>query len=105
MSEIKKLSTENYEETIASGVVVVDFYADWCMPCKNMGPIFEGLAVEYGAKATFAKLNTDESQQIAIANKVMTIPTFIIFKDGVPIDRVSGVVGKQALVDKIEAAL
>ena len=105
MSEIKILTTETYEESIAAGVVVVDFYADWCGPCKSMAPVFEELALEYDGKAVFAKLNTDQNQQIAIANRVMTIPTFMIFKDGVQVDKAIGMIDKQTLKNKIEGAL
>ena len=105
MSEIKILSTETYEESIASGVVVVDFYADWCGPCKAMAPIFEETALAYDGKVTFAKLNIDENQQIAMANRVMSIPTLLFFKDGVQVDRITGLIDKPTLVSKIEGAL
>lgn len=105
MSEIKVLTTETYEECISSGVVVIDFYADWCQPCKMMAPVFEETAIEYSGKVTFAKLNIDENRQTALENKVMSIPTLLFFKDGVQVDRVTGMMDKATLVKKVEAAL
>ena len=105
MSEIKVLTTETYAEEIANGVVVVDFYADWCGPCKMMAPVFEETALEYSGKVTFAKLNIDENRQIALANKVMSIPTLLFFKDGEQVDRVVGMIDKPTLVQKLENAL
>jgi thioredoxin 1 len=105
MSEIKHLSEDNYEQEIASGVAVVDFDADWCGPCKMMAPVFEEAAQEYDGKATFAKLNIDLAKQISVANKVMSIPTLLFFKDGEQKDRVTGVIDKATLAQKLDAIL
>ncbi|MDR1068358.1 MAG: thioredoxin [Clostridiales Family XIII bacterium] len=105
MSEIKHLSEDNYEQETAGGVVVVDFYADWCGPCKMMAPAFEEAAQEYAGRATFAKLNIDTAKQIAVANKVMSIPTLLFFKDGEQKDRVTGVIDKATLAQKLDALL
>jgi thioredoxin 1 len=105
MSEIKHLSEDNYGQEIASGVVVVDFYADWCGPCKMMAPIFEEAAQEYDGRVTFAKLNIDLAKQIALDNKVMSIPTLLFFKDGEQQARVTGVIDKATLAQKLDAIL
>ncbi|MDR2610600.1 MAG: thioredoxin [Clostridiales Family XIII bacterium] len=105
MSEIKHLSDDNYAQAIASGVVVVDFYADWCGPCKMMAPVFEEAAQEYDGRVSFAKLDIDAARQIAVDNKVMSIPTLLFFKDGEQKDRVTGVIDKATLSQKLDAIL
>jgi thioredoxin 1 len=105
MSEIKILTSDTYADTIASGAVVVDFYADWCGPCKMMAPTFAETADEYEGKVTFAKLNIDDNRDVAMSNQVMSIPTMIFFKDGEINDRVTGVIDKDALKSHVDALL
>ena len=105
MSDIKYLDSSNYEEFIASGVVVVDFFADWCGPCKMMGPILEQAQIDYEGKAIIAKVNVDENKDLAVQNKIMGIPTLFFFKDGKVVDRTSGVLDKGALYTKIDSLL
>jgi len=105
MSNILVLNESNYYEIIGSGVVVVDFYADWCGPCKMMGPIFEEASGAYEGRAVFAKINVDENSAIAAGNQVISIPTLIFFKDGKAADRVTGVIQKPALCKKVDDLL
>ncbi|MDR0885070.1 MAG: thioredoxin [Clostridiales Family XIII bacterium] len=105
MAEIKVLTEDTYDEAIQDGIVVVDFYADWCGPCKMMAPTFHEVADMYDGKVTFAKLNIDENKKIALANKVMSIPTLLFYKKGFQADRVTGVVDKALLHQKIDALL
>jgi len=105
MSEITVLNDGNYNEVTGSGVVVVDFYADWCGPCKMMAPIFDEAKDVYEGKAVFAKINVDDNRSIALDNKVMGIPTLIFFKDGKIADRVTGVIDKSALYSKVDSLL
>jgi len=105
MSNISVLDDSNYNETISTGVVVVDFYADWCGPCRMMSPVFEQAKADYEGRAVLAKVNVDISRDIAAANKIMGIPTMIFFKDGKIVDRVSGVLDKGALYSKIDSLL
>jgi len=105
MSDILKLTEDNYDKATASGVVVVDFYADWCGPCHMMAPIIDEARGEFEGRAVFAKLNVDESKTIAMDNKVMGIPTLIFFKDGQIADRVTGVIEKTTLYEKVNALL
>ena len=105
MSDITVLNDSNYNEVTGSGVVVVDFYADWCGPCKMMAPIFEEAKEAYAGRAVFAKINVDENKAIAMDNKIMSIPTLFFFKDGQIAGRVSGVLDKATLYGKIDALL
>jgi thioredoxin 1 len=105
MSDIKVLTGDTYADTIARGAVVVDFFADWCGPCKMMAPVFAETAREYEGKVTFTKLNIDENREIAMSNQVMSIPTLIFFKDGEVKDRVSGAIDKGTLKSHIDALL
>lgn len=86
-------------------ITVVDFYADWCGPCKIVSPIVERLATEYIGKASFAKLDVDASPSIADKFGVMSIPTVIIFKDGRAVDRIVGAVPAETYRGRIERAI
>lgn len=102
-----KLTSGNFEtEVYQSEIpVLVDFYADWCGPCKAMGPVVEELAKEYEGKAKVGKINTDENQNIAMEYGVMSIPTFIVFKGGKAVKKMIGMQDKRTLVAAIEEAL
>ncbi len=92
MSEITYLTEETYEPTISEApAAVVDFYADWCGPCKAMLPIYEACAQEYGSIA-FCKINVDEHKKLALRNRVMGIPCFMFFKNGKMVKRIDGAV-------------
>lgn len=97
----------NFEnEVINSDVpVVVDFYADWCGPCKMMAPVIDQLATEYQGKAKIGKLNVDENGVTAQKYRVMSIPTLLIIKNGQVVDTVVGAVPKQHLEAKIKSVL
>lgn len=94
------LNGDNFEgEVLNSKVpVLVDFYADWCGPCKMMAPIVENLATELDGKGKVGKVNVDENQDLAIKYNVMSIPTLIIFKDGKEVKRFVGVRDKEELL-------
>jgi thioredoxin 1 len=81
--------------------VLVDFWAEWCGPCKMMGPIVSQMAAEYAGRAHFAKVNTDQNREIASQFKVMSIPNFIVFKGGKPVGQTVGAVGRQGLTSLI----
>ena len=85
--------------------VLVDFYADWCGPCKMMAPLVEELAAEYTGRVKVGKLNVDDNTQSAAKFRVMSIPTIVILKNGEVLDTIVGVVSKEELVEKVEKAL
>ena len=83
---------EGFEKALASGqLLMVDFWADWCGPCKMLAPVIEGLGDEYEGKAVVGKVNVDDEQELAIRYGVMSIPTVIFFKDGEEVARKVGV--------------
>lgn len=98
-----KLNSENFESEVlnANETVLVDFYADWCGPCKMMAPVIEELAEELQGKAKVGKINVDESTDIATQYDVMSIPTIIILKNGEEVKRFIGVRDKQELLNEV----
>ena len=86
-----EVNSANFDEVLSKYEnVVVDFWAEWCMPCRMIAPIVEQLAKEYAGKVVFAKLNTDENPQIAARYGITGIPTLIFFKNGKPVDKIVG---------------
>jgi thioredoxin 1 len=98
MENMKHFDGPTFEADVlkASEPVVVDFYADWCGPCRMMTPVVEQLAVEYAGKVTIGKLDVDANQDIAIRYGVMGIPTLGLFRDGKLVDRLVGYPGGAA---------
>ena len=104
--EYKFTSADFEKEVLQSDKpVLVDFFADWCGPCKMMAPVVEQLAEDLEGKAKVGKLNIDENMDIAEKYRVMNIPTFLIFKDGQEKERIVGAVSKNELKNKLEQTL
>jgi len=102
-----EFTDQNFQEEVANnkGVVLVDFYAEWCGPCQVQGPIVEELEKEYAGKIKIGKLDVDAAQETASAFQVMSIPTLILFKDGNPVERLTGLQQKNTLTEKINSLL
>ncbi len=94
--KILELNNDNFEQTIAGGPVLVDFWAEWCGPCRMVAPVLDELADEMDGKVQIGKLNVDDNQEIAFKYQVSSIPTFILFKDGEIVDRMMGAMPKGA---------
>lgn len=104
---VETLSTTSFDEALASSdlPVLVDFWAEWCGPCKAIAPILEEIATEQGDRVRIAKLNVDDNPDIAQRFGVMSIPTLILFKEGNPEARLVGAKGKGQLVEEISPHL
>lgn len=98
------INDENFKELVleAKVPVLVDFFADWCGPCKMMAPVVEELANELGDKAKVYKVNVDDSPETAETYGIMSIPTFMVFKDGAPVKTQVGGMPKSALAAMME---
>ncbi len=102
--DVIKLNDGNFKKEVneKGKVVLVDFYADWCGPCKMMSPIIDEIANESNENVKICKLNVDDSQDIAIEYNVMSIPTLIIFKDGEVVNKLIGLQDKETILDNIK---
>jgi len=107
MANLAHFTDDTFDDEVlkASTPVVVDFFADWCQPCKMLAPIIEELAAEYGDKVKVGKLDVSENPATAAQYSVMSIPTVIVFKDGEAVETHMGFMPKAALKAKIDAAI
>lgn len=102
---VKYLNDENFQTEITNGVTLVDFYADWCGPCRMIAPIIEELASELNGKASIAKLDIESAQQTTASFHVTSIPTIILFKNGQEVKRIVGLKDKDTLRSMVESFL
>jgi thioredoxin 1 len=99
---LKHLTTADFDQMIGNGAVVVDFYADWCGPCRMLAPVLEALAEENGDVSIY-KVNVDDDQELARRYGIMSIPTMLFFKNGQLIDKAVGAIGKPSIQSKLDA--
>ena len=101
---VKILNEANFQQIIDKGIVLVDFWAEWCAPCRAQSPIIEALATAIHDKATICKVNVDDNQNISQKYEVMSIPTIILFKDGKVVQKLVGLQEQKVLENAIQSA-
>lgn len=102
-----EITTDNFQPEVLDSkrVALVDFWAEWCGPCRMVGPVVEELAAEYEGKALVSKCNVDEHGEVAAQFGIRSIPTLLFFKDGELVDRVVGAVPKSTLKQKLDSLI
>ena len=105
MGDALELTTATYDETVGKGVSLVDFWAEWCGPCKMITPMINELAVEFAGKASVAKVNADENQDLLAKHNVSSLPTLLVIKNGEEVNRFIGITPKEELAEAITTAI
>ena len=104
MAEILELNEDNFTDTVATGVTLVDFWAPWCGPCRMQGAVLDKLAPELGDKAKIGKVNVDDNQALAVQFRVQSIPALFLFKNGEVAKEFNGLTRAADLIAAIDAA-
>lgn len=102
---VSELSRKEFDVFIGKNLVLIDFSADWCMPCLMMAPVMEELSGKFKGKIKFGKINVDENQELARKFKILSIPNFILFKNGKPIDQFIGSMPAESFEEKLKKHL
>jgi thioredoxin 1 len=99
------LNNTNFMESVKEGVTLVDFWAEWCIPCRMQAPIIDKVHTTIGSRALIGKIDVDENAETAVRLGIVSIPTLVLFKDGKEIKRFVGVQSESLLVETLEKAL
>ncbi|TLD87529.1 thioredoxin [Helicobacter sp. MIT 05-5294] len=105
MANYIEMTEENFDEIIKEGVVMVDFWAPWCGPCRMIAPVIDSLATQYAGKAKICKVNTDEQQELATKFGIRSIPTIFFYKNGEKVDEMIGAATEQDFKAKLDGLL
>jgi thioredoxin 1 len=103
--KVKTFTDSNFDEEVKTGVVLIDFWAEWCGPCRRLGPTVDALATEYDGRATVAKMNVDENPNVPGRFMIRGIPTMLIFKNGELADQIVGLAAKEEIAKKLDLQL
>jgi thioredoxin 1 len=103
--KVKIFTDSNFDSEIKSGVTLVDFWAEWCGPCRRLAPAVDAIATEYDGRATVAKMNVDENPNVPGRFMIRGIPTLLIFKNGELADQIVGLVPKEEIAKKLDQHL
>ncbi len=105
--KIKTLTDQNFQDEVKNSQtpVLVDFWAEWCAPCRMIAPVLDEIAEEYDGKVTIGKINVDQNRSVAAQYGVMSIPTLILFKNGEMVEQLVGAQPKENLVKVIQSAV
>ena len=101
---VVEINTNNFESEVVNhqGITVVDFFADWCGPCRKLGPILEEVEQELSSRVKFTKISTDNNIEMAKKYQVSGLPTLMVFKNGEPAERMVGLMPKSSIITNIE---
>ncbi|HEX72262.1 MAG TPA: thioredoxin [Candidatus Hydrogenedentes bacterium] len=105
MSNAAVLTGATFTDAVADGVTLVDFWAEWCGPCRMIAPVVDEIAAEYAGKAKVGKVNVDEEPDLATQFNVQSIPTLLVIKNGAEVKRFIGYTKKNELAEALDAAL
>ncbi len=103
--KVRELKADEFDAAVAKGVVLVDFWATWCGPCRMLAPVLEQAAEELGDSASVCKVNVEECRELAIKFMVRNVPALFVLKDGEVVDRLVGMQSKAKLVEAVRKAL
>jgi len=102
---VKVIDEKNFEVEAGKGLVLVDFFATWCGPCQRLSPVLEDIQGDFDGKIKFLKSDIDESRSLAKKFSVMSVPTMVVLKDGIPVDRMVGYMSPEDIKAKLETHL
>jgi thioredoxin 1 len=103
--KVKTFTDSNFDQEVKTGVVLIDFWAEWCGPCRRLAPTVDALATEYDGRATVAKMNVDENPNVPTRFMIRGIPTMLIFKNGELADQIVGLAAKEEIAKKLDQQL
>jgi len=102
---VKEIDTNTFKTEVSKEITIVDFFANWCGPCRKLSPILEEIEAELGDRVKFTKINTDENLDTAREYQVSGLPTLLLFKDGQVVERMVGLMPKSSIITNIERHL
>ncbi|MDD5699902.1 MAG: thioredoxin [Candidatus Nanoarchaeia archaeon] len=103
--KVPELTNGEFENFMKEGVVLIDFFTEWCMPCLMMAPVVEELSEEFHGKIKFGKVNVDDNQKIAAKFRVTSVPTFILFKDGNLVKQFVGSMAQEEFGERLKQVI